>query len=310
MSKIHAKARRVEAAKQPQGAIPVTTEEQVNTGIQEEVQSNEAAVNEESHGATETGGEQESTEINSNTGSDQEDSEQEEVKAVEESQPEVQEASQEEASSDQQEEAKQEESQEQPKPEEEPAVVEPPAAKAEPAVVVKAAKKAQAAEAPRDNDNVKYLDGVREQGTELQKRALAAIENFVQGMRPRQPLDEAKAITVQRDFLSHLLSILKKDYADFKPAWTTLLVYFAEHHGQRPTAKDYTALSEYSTDRYTFAWKDQDKMAAYTGLVTLLRATRNTATRKQDAKTVRIDLISPSVLDQKMISNLQQFYGL
>lgn len=170
---------------------------------------------------------------------------------------------------------------------------------------------ATSTEAPRElSEEEQYLEKIRVDGTVEQKRMLAAIETFVQNLRPKTVIDPDKGVRYQYEFLQHLLWILEKDYDIFRAGWNVLLVYFSLHHG-RSTPSDYTALSEYSTTRFLFAWnKGEERCNAYRNLITLLRATRNKDTRKHDIKTIMIDKIAPDVITQKAVDNLKKFYAV
>lgn len=159
------------------------------------------------------------------------------------------------------------------------------------------------------SENLEYLENIRSNGTPIQKQALETVELFCSRMRPRAPITAEQAMTAQRDMLDFLTVLLRKDYEDFRKGWATLLVYFAEHHGDRPTAKDYTPLSEYSTSRHLDAWKDEERANAYNNLLTLLRITRNNETRKQDVKRIRLEAIAPTFLNARCMDNLQRFYS-
>lgn len=159
------------------------------------------------------------------------------------------------------------------------------------------------------SENKEYLDNIRENGTLIQKQAIEVLDLFCSRMRPRAPITAAHAMEAQRDLLDFITVLLRKDYEDFRKGWATMLVYFAEFHGDRPTAKDYTPLSEYSTSRHLDSWKDEERASAYNNLLTLLRITRNGATRKQDVKRVRLDAIAPTFLNARCMDNLQRFYA-
>ncbi len=159
------------------------------------------------------------------------------------------------------------------------------------------------------SEELQYIEEVRRSGTDLQKIALSSIEAFCEAMKPRVPLTSTQANSAQRDLLSLFLMILRKDYEDFRKAWSLLLVYFAAHHGDRPTAVDYTALSEYSTGRYIDDWADVERAEAFVELTTLLRITRKTATRKNDVKRIRLDKVAAGLLSDHAKDNLQRFYS-
>lgn len=173
------------------------------------------------------------------------------------------------------------------------------------------AEPATSTEAPRElTEEEQYLEKIRVEGTVEQKRMLAAIETFVQNLRPKTVIEPDKGVRYQYEFLQHLLWILEKDYDVFRAGWNVLLVYFGLHHG-RSTPSEYTALSEYSTTRFLFAWnKGEERCNAYRNLITLLRATRNKDTRKHDIKTIMIDKIAPDVISQKAVDNLKKFYAV
>ena len=174
--------------------------------------------------------------------------------------------------------------------------------KAEPATSTEAAREL--------TEEEQYLEKIRVEGTVEQKRMLAAIETFVQNLRPKTVIEPDKGVRYQYEFLQHLLWILEKDYDVFRAGWNVLLVYFGLNHG-RSTPSEYTALSEYSTTRFLFAWnKGEERCNAYRNLITLLRATRNKDTRKHDIKTIMIDKIAPDVISQKAVDNLKKFYAV
>ena len=178
--------------------------------------------------------------------------------------------------------------------------------------IAEAAAEFVAAAAPSSDlsEEEAYLNKIRESGTPEQKRMLAAVETFAANMKPRVEIEATKGASYQVEFLDHLLWILKKDYETFRGAWNVLLVYFNLYHGVN-SARSYTALSEFSTTRFLFAWtKGIDKCNCYRNLITLLRATRNKDTRKHDIKTINIAFIGPNVLTEVEMNNLKQFYGV
>lgn len=154
-----------------------------------------------------------------------------------------------------------------------------------------------------------YLARIRDQGEPIQRLALEGIEQFCQRMPPRAPITANAAMAAKRDFLDLLVVILRKEYEEFRRGWSTLLVYFAAHHGDRPTASNYTSLSEYSTNRYLDAWTDDLQAEAYMSLITLLRVTRNAETRKNDAKRIRLEAVAPDYLSDRARDNLVRFYS-
>lgn len=185
------------------------------------------------------------------------------------------------------------------------------AVEAEPVKAVEAPAPTPVTETKEDeSEEIKYLNNIRANGTESQKRILAAVESFANFFVPRAELVAKAAVTQQFEFLRHIQAILEKEYEEFRGCWNVLLVYFSAYHGA-PNARNYTPLSEFSTNRYLHAWtKGEDKCNAYRSLVTLLRATRNISTRKHDVKTINFDAIGKNVLSGEAIANLKKFYGV
>lgn len=153
-----------------------------------------------------------------------------------------------------------------------------------------------------------YLAKIEEEGTTEQKRILAALQTFAQRMNPRCPALEGVINDAQVELLGHLQWALNKDYDVFRQLWNVVLVYFAVHHG-KPTRSDYSAISEYSTNRFLHSWsKGEEKCEAYKNLLTLIRMTRHSSTRKHDVKAIKLDKVGPNVITQKQLENLQKFY--
>ena len=153
-----------------------------------------------------------------------------------------------------------------------------------------------------------YLEKIKATGTEAQQRMLAAIENFALRLRPKAAITPEDCNKAQYELLRHLMWLLKKDYDTFRGGWNALLIYFSVNHGL-PTPVEYSALSEYSTFRYLSSWaRTQEECNLYVNLVTVLRATRNRATRKHDIKMISIDKVGVGLLGDKEVSNLKQFY--
>ena len=129
-------------------------------------------------------------------------------------------------------------------------------------------------------------------------------------MKPKAAIPSDKGVGYQYEFLQHLLWLLDKEYEIFRGGWNVLLVYFSVHHGVN-TPTNYTALSEYSATRFLQAWtKGAEKADAYRNLITVLRATRNRATRKHDLKTISLEKIAPTVLSAQALDNLKRFYAV
>ena len=160
------------------------------------------------------------------------------------------------------------------------------------------------------NEELEYINKMRTEGTEIQKRILAAVESFAGQMQPRVAIIPTKGVSYQYEFLQHLLWLLEKNYEEFRGGWNLLLVYFSVFHG-KPTAANYSALSEFSTNRFLPFWtKGEDKADAYRNLITVLRATRNRATRKHDINTISLERIAPGVLSSQALDNLKTFYKI
>lgn len=155
-----------------------------------------------------------------------------------------------------------------------------------------------------------YLYDAETNGTETQKRILGAIQRFEQGLKPRTPVTPDEAFSTQWEFLQHLRWLLEKDFEEFRPAYNALLVYVYRHLGQN-NASNYSALSQYNTDRHLDSWKrGQDSCNAYSNFMTLLRNTSNPRTRNSDIKKIVLDRVAPNFISEKGLSNLKAFYAV
>jgi hypothetical protein len=196
---------------------------------------------------------------------------------------------------------------------------EAPASEPEPAVEEKRSAEPEPIVAPVPDaskstepisDELSYLEKIRIDGTHVQKRTLAALESFVQEFPARTDIVPDKAARIQSDLLSNLLWTIERDFEEFKQGWNVALVFFAAHYG-KPTPTNHSAISEYSTHRYFFAWnKSEDQLNAYRGLVTLLRTTRDRNTRRHDVKSIDLDRVAPNVLSERGLNNLKSFYNV
>lgn len=173
----------------------------------------------------------------------------------------------------------------------------------------------QAAEPKEDKpvilDEVdQYLYDAQNNGTEVQKRILGAIQRFELGLKPRTPVTADEAFSTQWEFLQHLRWLLEKNFEEFRPAYNALLVYVHRHLGQN-NASNYSALSQYNTDRHLDSWKrGQDSCNAYSNFMTLLRNTSNPRTRNSDIKKIVLDRVAPNFISEKALSNLKAFYAV
>lgn len=159
------------------------------------------------------------------------------------------------------------------------------------------------------NDRLKYLDNITDNGTEVQKRILTSLQAFEQGLRPRTPIADTAGAKLQYEFLSAIVWLLRKEYNDFRDGWNTVLIFFAEYHGDTNTHANYSALSEYSTGRFLAAWsKGGESCAAYVRLIALIRATRHKDSRKEEMKSIDLSKIAPTIFTDEMLNNLKNFY--
>ncbi len=160
-----------------------------------------------------------------------------------------------------------------------------------------------------DSQKKDYLDDILINGNDIQKRMLASLQAFEEGLRPRTPIADAVGAKIQYEFLSALLWLMKKDYGEFRDGWNTVLIFFAEKHGETNGSANYTALSEYSTGRFLSVWsKGAESCTAYSRLIALIRATRHAEKRKTEMKSIDLAKIAPTILTDEMLSNLKNFY--
>lgn len=140
-----------------------------------------------------------------------------------------------------------------------------------------------------------------------QAKLLEEFKSFAAVLRPRTEVSPADANRVQRSLLKRLLLILEDEPGEFRKLWSTALVYFHHHHGDKPTRADYTAISDYNTNRYLDKWDDGEEAQLYANLMQVLRLTRNPETRKATSAKIDLEKISPRLTGRAM-ENLTSFY--
>lgn len=163
-----------------------------------------------------------------------------------------------------------------------------------------------------------FLDRVRQSGTDIQKRALASIEKLTGMIRPKSVIEPSVFVQEQREFLRSLLWAMELPFEDFKSAWNVFQKYFQAYHDVdgiygRNTPKEYTALSEYRLyQTNALQWKNRlPEYEAFKQITTVLRATRNPETRKQEAKLTNFDgLIDGRYITEVHVNNLKQYYDV
>lgn len=162
------------------------------------------------------------------------------------------------------------------------------------------------------SEEVKYLNAIEVNGTVNQKRILKALMNFIESMTPGRPAAPADLVKAQNLFLDHLLWALdREDPSEFKQLWSTLLVGFKAYHGeQNSPSKGYSSLSEYRAGVYSDFWTDEDRLAAYLNLISVLRHTRNLETRGADIKRIKLDSVSDVLVVDRRLENLKRFYSV
>lgn len=152
-----------------------------------------------------------------------------------------------------------------------------------------------------------FLMDVKVNGTDIQKKAISVMEHFSSVLVARVPIKPAYANAAQRALTDYMLSLLQMEYADFKQGWSTLLVYFFEHH-DNSSILTYSSVSEQNMLRYLNYWKDVEKARAFSVLVALLRMTRDPASRKTASKNLNFDATIAGLISERGIDNLKKFY--
>lgn len=195
-----------------------------------------------------------------------------------------------------------------------PAAEAPPVEPAPEAAPAPVAETKQPEEKPAEvtSEELVYLDNVSVNGTVAQKRILVALKNFIESLTPGRPAIPAELVKAQNLFLDHLLWALDRpDPSEFKQVWSVLLVGFKAYHGEgNSPSKGYSSLSEYRAGVYSDLWTDEDRLGCYLNLVTLLRHTRNVATRAKDVKRIKLDAISDVLVTDSRLDNLKRFYAV
>ena len=146
-------------------------------------------------------------------------------------------------------------------------------------------------------------------GTQAQKNIIGSLKAWVETVKPRVQMNPAVAAKAEYELLIAFKSILDLEYDEFKLAWSTLLLFFAEHHGENNNSGSYSALSEYNMMRYLDHWtKGSDAARAYGHLVHVIRSTRHSAGRKAAAGGIVFDAVGRGYLSEANLDNLKKYY--
>lgn len=154
----------------------------------------------------------------------------------------------------------------------------------------------------------RYLDNIRENGTDAQKRILSAIELYCERFRHRSPVKGEDGARWQHEFLLHALKLINADYDTFRAGWNALLVFFKLHHG-RSSVSNTSPISEGPSSRFGPHWeRGEESWAAYKNIFELLRSTRNPETRREAAKAVVLERVGAGLITEDGLRNLRRFY--
>lgn len=158
------------------------------------------------------------------------------------------------------------------------------------------------------SEEEQYLKNVRENGTDAQKKILAAIDLYCERFRPRAPVEGTQAVSWQYEFLIHLLKLINSEYDTFKGGWNALLVFFKMNHG-RSSVSNKSPISDGPSSRFGPHWeRGEESWAAYKNLFELLRSTRDPETRKENVKKIVLERVAPGLITEDGLRNLRRFY--
>lgn len=163
-----------------------------------------------------------------------------------------------------------------------------------------------------------YLDRVRDSGSVIQKRALAAIEKLNNAIRPKVMISNKEFIAEQREFFRAMLWALELPYEDFSAAWNIYQKFFQAHHDVNGvfgnnSPRQYTSLSEYRLYQTPAKeWGNRlEEYEVFKILTAHLRTLRNPESRQVEKKTIEFDrIVDGRFIKEAGCNNLKQFYDV
>lgn len=177
----------------------------------------------------------------------------------------------------------------------------------EPVPTAKAEARVEKQVAPAKKQNFttiqEYLDDVKVNGTVLQKNLIAALDKYLEDLKPRKPVTVDKGANLQYLFWKTLHSTIEySTQEEFKSLWTIVLAYFN-------LFKD-DAFHERYVYRFAEYWAaNEDELSAFQRLLNLIKLTADPKERALGLKQVNVEKSLELIFSEQGRQKLLNFYS-
>lgn len=163
----------------------------------------------------------------------------------------------------------------------------------------------QAAPAKKQNFSTiqEYLDNVKANGTVLQKNLIAALDKYLEDLKPRKPVTVDKGANIQYLFWKTLQSAIENSsQEEFKSLWTIVLAYFNLFKDE--------AFHERYVYRFAEYWTaSEDELSAFQRLLNLIKLTADPKERALGLKQVNVEKSLELIFSEQGRQKLLNFYS-
>lgn len=148
-----------------------------------------------------------------------------------------------------------------------------------------------------------YITSLKETGTVSQKNLIAALEKYLEDMRPRKPILSEKGAEFQYQFWKTLQAVAEhSSNEEFKSLWTIILAYFDKYQEEAFHYRYVNRFSEY--------WShDVDELSAYQRLINLIKLTAVPKERALGLKQINLNLSLGLVFSEQARQKITNFYN-
>lgn len=147
-----------------------------------------------------------------------------------------------------------------------------------------------------------YLNDIKENGTITQKNLIAALDKYLEDLKPRKPVANNKGADTQYLFWKTLWSVIEHSGQDeFKSLWTIVLAYFDKFKND--------AFNERYVYRFAEYWNaNVDELTAFQRLLNLIHLTADPKQRSLGLKQVNVDKSLELMFSEQGRQKVLSFY--
>lgn len=147
-----------------------------------------------------------------------------------------------------------------------------------------------------------YINDLKQNGTTTQKNLIAALDKYLDDMKPRKPIANNKGADTQHLFWKTLWSVIEhSSQEEFKSLWTIVLAYFDKFKND--------AFNERYVYRFAEYWNaNVDELSAYQRLLNLIHLTADPKQRTLGLKQVNVDKSLELIFSEQGRQKVLSFY--